>query len=181
MAARSRSSNYRRLLGLRSRCLRSTSRIEQPTTRSRSATAPTSSSPPSPNEYINLTAYPDYKGEPKAQVKDVSFKIYQTPDAAYVDLLANNLDVLDTMPTTALAGDRWKSELGDRSLLQPVGVFQSITYPLYDKKFENVDLRKAISMSIDRAAIIKIVFNNTRSRRRLGLAGHRGLRGGRLR
>jgi oligopeptide transport system substrate-binding protein len=115
-----------------------------------------------PNESIVLTAYPDYKGEKKAQVKDLTFKIYQTPDAAYVDLLANNLDILDTMPTTALAGDRWKSELGDRSLLQPVGVFQSITYPLYDKKFESVDLRKAISMAIDRAAVIKVAFNNTR-------------------
>lgn len=115
-----------------------------------------------PNEYINLTAFDGYQGEPKAQVKDISYKIYQTPDAAYVDLLANNLDVLDTMPATALAGDRWKSELGDRSLLQPVGVFQSITYPLYDKQFESVDLRKAISMAIDRAAVIKVAFNNTR-------------------
>jgi len=115
-----------------------------------------------PNEYIKLTAFDEYQGDPKAQVKDVTYKIYQTPDAAYVDLLANNLDVLDTMPTTALAGDRWMSELGDRSVLQPTGVFQSITYPLYDKKFDSVDLRKAISMAIDRAAIIKVAFNNTR-------------------
>jgi len=115
-----------------------------------------------PNEYIKLTAFDEYQGDPKAQVKDVTYKIYQTPDAAYVDLLANNLDVLDTMPTTALAGDRWMSELGDRSVLQPTGVFQSITYPLYDKKFDSVDLRKAISMAIDRAAIIQVAFNNTR-------------------
>jgi len=115
-----------------------------------------------PNESIVLTAYPDYQGANPAQVKDVTFRIYATPDAAYVDLLANNLDVLDTMPATALAGDRWKSELGDRSLLQPVGVFQSITYPLYDKRFDSVDLRKAISMAIDRAAVIKVAFNNTR-------------------
>jgi len=115
-----------------------------------------------PNEYIKLTAFDEYQGDPKAQVKDVTYSIYQTPDAAYVDLLANNLDVLDTMPTTALAGDRWQSELGDRSVLQPTGVFQSITYPLYDKKFDSVDLRKAISMAIDRAAIIKVAFNNTR-------------------
>ncbi len=66
------------------------------------------------------------------------------------------------MPTTALAGDRWKSELGDRSLLQPVGVFQSITFPLYDKQFENPEVRKAISMGIDREAVIKVAFNNTR-------------------
>ena len=115
-----------------------------------------------PNEYIKLTAFDEYQGDPKAQVKDVTYSIYQTPDAAYVDLLANNLDVLDTMPTTALAGDRWQSELGDRSVLQPTGVFQSITYPLYDKKFDSVDLRKAISMAIDRAAIIQVAFNNTR-------------------
>jgi oligopeptide transport system substrate-binding protein len=115
-----------------------------------------------PNVEMVLTAYPDYQGPKKAQVKDLTFKIYQTLDAAYVDLLANNLDILESMPTTALAGDRWKSELGDRSILQPVGVFQSITYPLYDKKFDSVDLRKAISMAIDRPAVIKVAFNNTR-------------------
>ena len=132
-----------------------------------------------PNESIELTEYADYKGEKKAQVKDVTFKIYQTPDAAYVDLLANNLDVLDTMPTTALAGDRWKSELGDRSILKPVGVFQSITFPLYVKEFENPELRKAISMAIDRAAVIKVAFNGTREPAKgVGAPGHRGLPGG---
>ncbi len=115
-----------------------------------------------PNEDVVLTEYADYMGEKKAQVKDVTFKIYQTPDAAYVDLLANNLDVLDTMPTTALAGDRWKSELGDRSLLQPVGVFQSITFPLYDEAFQNPEVRKAISMAINREEVIRVAFNNTR-------------------
>ena len=114
------------------------------------------------NENIMLTAYPDYQGTKKAQVKDVDYKIYQTPDAAYVDLLANNLDVIDTMPTTALAGDQWRSELGDRSILQPVGVFQSIAFPLYQEEFDNADLRKAISMAIDREAVISVAFNNTR-------------------
>ena len=114
------------------------------------------------NENIKLTAYADYQGPKKAQVKDIDYKIYQTPDAGYVDLLANNLDVMDTMPATALAGDRWKSELGDRSVLQPVGVFQSITFPLYQKAFENADLRKAISMAIDRKSVINVAFNNTR-------------------
>lgn len=116
-----------------------------------------------PNQEIALTAYPDYKGDDVPQVKDITFKIYQTPDAAYVDLLANNLDVMDTMPTTALAGDRWQSELGDRWVLQPTGVFQNVVFPMYDKQFQNADLRKAISMAIDREQVIKVAFNNTRT------------------
>ncbi|MCU0293538.1 MAG: ABC transporter substrate-binding protein [Thermoanaerobaculaceae bacterium] len=115
------------------------------------------------NESIVVTEYPDYQGEKKAQVKDINYKIYQTPDAAYVDLLANNLDVIDTMPATALAGDRWKTELGDRSILKPVGVFQSVTFPLYVEEFDNPELRKAISMAIDRESVISVAFNNTRT------------------
>jgi oligopeptide transport system substrate-binding protein len=115
-----------------------------------------------PSQSIKLTAYPDYTGPDKPKVKDVEFKIYTTPDAAYTDVVANNLDVLRQMPATALAGDLWKTDLAGRSVSQPISVIQTVTFPLYDKTFDNVLLRKAISEAIDRQKIIDIAFGGTR-------------------
>jgi oligopeptide transport system substrate-binding protein len=116
------------------------------------------------NKEIRLTANTDYQGADKPVVKNVTFKIYENQDSAYNDLLAGNLDVIATLPTTALAGDKYKSDLGKRWVDQVQGVFQSISFPSprADKRFENKDLRHALSMAIDRDLITKTIFNNTR-------------------
>lgn len=116
-----------------------------------------------PSVSVMLTAYPDYAGEVKPQVKDVEFKMYQSLDAAYADVVANNLDVLDAMPTQALAGNVWQTDLAGRFVEKPLSsIFQSMSFPLYDKKFDNADLRKAISRAIDRTAVIDVAFAGTR-------------------
>jgi oligopeptide transport system substrate-binding protein len=115
----------------------------------------------SPQQEIVLEAFDEYIGEDKGTVKDVTFRIYQDTDAAYADLLANNLDVLDDIPVSALAGEQFKSDLGDRQVVQPAGVFQSVTFPLYREEFQNYDLRLAISRAIDREAITTTIFEGT--------------------
>ena len=115
-----------------------------------------------PKVSIKLKAWPDYPGAQKPSIAGVDFKIYQDLDAAWADLQAGNLDVLDTIPDSGLAGGQYKSVLGDRVVEQPAGIIQTISFPIYDKKFENVELRKAISMAIDRQTIINNVFNGTR-------------------
>jgi oligopeptide transport system substrate-binding protein len=115
-----------------------------------------------PKVSIKLKAWEDYPGAEKAKVAGVDFKIYQDLDAAWADLQAGNLDVLDTIPDSGLAGGQYKSILGDRVVEQPAGIIQTISFPIYDKKFDNVDLRKSISMAIDRETIINNVFNGTR-------------------
>lgn len=115
-----------------------------------------------PKVSIKLKAWPDYPGAEKPKVAGVDFKIYQDLDAAWADLQAGNLDVLDTIPDSGLAGGQYKSVLGDRVVEQPAGIIQTISFPMYDKKFDNVDLRKAISLAIDREQIIENVFNGTR-------------------
>ena len=113
------------------------------------------------NSAINLTRYDDYKGT-KPKVENVQFKLYQSLDAAYADLVANNLDVLDTIPPSALAGGAYKSDLGNRVVEQPAGVIQTVTFPLYDQRFSNAQVRQAFSMAIDRAQIVQNVFEGTR-------------------
>jgi oligopeptide transport system substrate-binding protein len=111
---------------------------------------------------IDLTAFEDYTLEDKPQVKDVSFKIYDDPEAAYADLVSNNIDVQATLPTSALQGEKYKEDLGDRVTNQAVGVFQSLTIPEYRPELKKPELRKAISMAIDRQTIIDNIFVGTR-------------------
>ena len=68
--------------------------------------------------------------------------------------------------------------MGDRVVEQPAGIIQTISFPIYDKKFDNVELRKAISMAIDRQTIINNVFNGTRGRHWLGVPGRQRLQAG---
>lgn len=116
------------------------------------------------NKSIKVTAVDDYPGPDKPVVKDIDFKIYENQDSAYNDLLGNNLDVMASLPTTALAGDKYKTDLEGRSVDQPQGVFQSISFPpsKTDPRFDSKDLRHAISMAIDRDTITKTIFNGTR-------------------
>ena len=71
---------------------------------------------------------------------------------------------MPTLPTSSLAGDQYKTDLGDRFVDQATGVIQTITFApsKVDPRFDNVKLRQAISEAIDRPAIIKAIFNNSR-------------------
>ena len=53
-----------------------------------------------------LPAYEDYAGEDKPQAERIDFRVYTDLDTAYTDLHGGNLDIVDTLPPTALAGDR---------------------------------------------------------------------------
>lgn len=106
---------------------------------------------------ITLSRYDDYKGA-KPKVDQAVIKIYQSVDAAYADLLANNLDVLETLPTSALAGKAYQTDLDGRVVEQPQGTIETLAFPLYDARFTNPELRAAFSMAIDRQAIIDNIF-----------------------
>ncbi|MGC4894026.1 peptide ABC transporter substrate-binding protein [Micromonospora sp. DT31] len=110
---------------------------------------------------IKLTRFDDYSLRDKMKVKDVTVKIYQDDTAAYNDLLAGNLDFQQQVPVSALAGDKWKTDLADRAMSSTTPSTGIIAFPIYDKRFQNPKLRKAISMSVDRQAITdKIFFGN---------------------
>lgn len=114
---------------------------------------------------IDLVKNDDYTGGRAAQNGGVTIKFYQDDTAAYADLQANNLDVLDTIPSASLA--TFKSDLGDRAVNQPAAVFQSFTIPQNLAHFGNDEegklRREAISMAIDRDLITSKIFNDTRT------------------
>ncbi|MFC0007024.1 peptide ABC transporter substrate-binding protein [Micromonospora siamensis] len=111
---------------------------------------------------IKLTKFDDYNLRDKMKIKDVTVKIYQDEGAAYNDLLSGNLDFLETIPTSALAGEKWKSDLGDRAMNTVTPSTAFIAFPLYDKRFTNEKLRKAVSLSINRQEISEKIFFGTR-------------------
>ncbi|GII34829.1 peptide ABC transporter substrate-binding protein [Planotetraspora mira] len=115
------------------------------------------------NSQIVVAANPDYAGAEKPKVKQIVYKMYKDDDAAYADLVSNNLDFTELIPPSALAGDKWKTDLGDRAIEGQQGVIQTVSFPLYDKEFGgNADFRKAISMAVDRKTITDKIFNKGR-------------------
>jgi oligopeptide transport system substrate-binding protein len=113
------------------------------------------------NQDIKLTRFDDYTLADKVKIKDVDIKFYEQDTAAYDDLVSGSLDFMIQIPVSALAGDKWKTDLGDRAHDSPIPSAGIIAFPFYDKRFQNVDLRKAVSLAIDRKSITdKIFFGN---------------------
>ncbi|GAA2185986.1 peptide ABC transporter substrate-binding protein [Micromonospora lupini] len=107
---------------------------------------------------IDVERYDAYPGE-KAKVQNIEFRIYQQLTAAYADVLADNLDVLPTIPSESLSTA--PTDLGDRYQTSPMSSFQFLAFPTFDKDYANPDVRKAISMAIDRDEITKSVFKGS--------------------
>ncbi|GAA4446284.1 peptide ABC transporter substrate-binding protein [Phytohabitans houttuyneae] len=111
---------------------------------------------------IRLARFDEYTLADKVKVKEVTVKLYQEDTAAYADLQSNHLDFMQQVPVVSLAGEKWKSDLGDRAIDIAIPVQQMISFPIYDARFKNPDLRKAISLAINREEIASKVFFNSR-------------------
>jgi oligopeptide transport system substrate-binding protein len=89
--------------------------------------------------------------------------MYQDPTAAYNDLVSGTLDFLQQVPTSALAGEKWKTDLGEgRAVTAVIPSSTTIAFPIYDARFKNANLRKAISLAINRDEIVDKIFFKTR-------------------
>ncbi|GAA1457922.1 ABC transporter substrate-binding protein [Williamsia maris] len=116
------------------------------------------------NVKADIVPNPDYPGENKAQNKGISFVFYTSLDTGYADLQSGNLDVLDTIPTSALR--TYKQDLGDRAIDKATAQNQTITIPERLAHFggqEGVLRRQAISMAIDRKQITTNIFQGSRN------------------
>ncbi|PZG38198.1 4-phytase [Spongiactinospora gelatinilytica] len=109
------------------------------------------------NKLIKTKRFDGYAGPRPAKSAGVNFKIYANRETAYTDLRAGNVDLLQTIPPASTS--EAKTLLGDRFVSIPGGTMDYLGFPAYDKRFAGADLRKAISMAIDRQAIVDAVFN----------------------
>ena len=111
------------------------------------------------NQQIVLVKNPEYSGEFAGTPEKITFRIYTDEAAAYADVVAGEIDIIDQIPADALTDEQWLSDLNDRGITREVGVIQFLGMnPTVDKGLENPDVRKAISMAIDRDTITEQIF-----------------------
>lgn len=116
------------------------------------------------NVKIDLVPNPDYHGSRQPHNKGLRFEFYSNLDTAYSDLLSGNLDVLDTIPSSALTV--YKRDLGGNAATGPAAANQTLDTPLRLPHFggEEGRLRRlAISAAINRPQICQQIFNGSRS------------------
>lgn len=114
------------------------------------------------NKQIKVKKYDKYPAEGRAKLDGVTFKIYDNLDTAYNDLRADNIQIVDKLPISAMA--TVSQEFGDRYIYKPESGVGYIGLPIATnpEAFGKVEIRKAISMAIDRDAIGKNIFSGTR-------------------
>ncbi|MFV2099971.1 peptide ABC transporter substrate-binding protein [Micromonospora sp. LOL_024] len=107
---------------------------------------------------IEVERYDAFPGE-QPKVVGVEFRIYQQLTAAYADVLSDNLDVIKTIPTENLSTA--ETDLGDRFQQSPASSLHFLAFPTFQEEFSNPDVRKAISMAIDRDEITTSIFKDS--------------------
>jgi len=106
---------------------------------------------------VNVVRYEGYPGTP-GNADAIEFRIYADLDVAYRDVQAGELDIADVPDAQIESG---RAEFGDRFIESASSSFTYIGLPLYQEEFQDPELRKALSMAIDRQAIISAVFFDT--------------------
>ncbi|MET0700593.1 MAG: ABC transporter substrate-binding protein [Mycobacterium sp.] len=116
------------------------------------------------NVHIDLVPNPDYRGNRVVKNNGLRFVFYTDPDQAYTDLIAGKLDVLDSLPRSALP--TYRKDLGDRAMTAPTAQNQTLDTPQRLPHFagEEGRLRRlALSAAIDRQRICDQIFSATRA------------------
>jgi len=111
------------------------------------------------NVGIDIERYEDYPGNP-GQADAIEFRIYDDLNTGYNDLLGGELDVIDAISPENFGNV--EGDLGERYINQPSSTLQFVGFPTYDPRFENPDIRRALSMAIPREQIAEEIFAGTR-------------------
>ena len=116
------------------------------------------------NVKITLVPNENYVGDEKPQNEGVTFVFYNSMDAAYNDLKAGNVDVLDAVPSAAMAS--YQQTFADRSVNNPYAGITTLTIPQYLDHFQGEEgklRRQAISMAINRDEITSTIYAGART------------------
>ncbi|MBO3748959.1 ABC transporter substrate-binding protein [Streptosporangiaceae bacterium NEAU-GS5] len=114
------------------------------------------------DQAIEVVRNDTFKGG-KAKADAIEYKIYTDMNTAYNDLLAGNLDVMDVLPDAQIPTA--KATFGDRYIEQASSGVGWLGFNIQTggDYAQNPELRKAISMSIDRKTITDTVFSGART------------------
>ncbi|MEV0533184.1 ABC transporter substrate-binding protein [Kitasatospora sp. NPDC050463] len=114
------------------------------------------------NKQIKVKRYENFPAaDGKAKLDSVTFKIYDKLETSYNDLRAGNIQITNKLPVSAMSSVA--QEFGDRYIYKPESGVGYLGFPIStNPAFAKPDIRKAISMAIDRESITKTIFSGTR-------------------
>ena len=105
-------------------------------------------------ETITVKKYADYKGTP-GTVDEIAFVPYTDTATAYTDVQAGNLDVAGVGADKLIQA---KTDFGDRLYAFKAAGIAYLGLPLYDPRYQDIKVRQAISMAIDRKTINEQIY-----------------------
>jgi oligopeptide transport system substrate-binding protein len=110
------------------------------------------------NQSITLQKYEDYSDEESTgNADEIVFKIYADLKTAYRDYQSGNLDIVDTVD--ASQRQQAEGQYQDNILQVDDGSFAYFGIPFYEEAYQDVRIRQALSLAIDRETIIERVLN----------------------
>lgn len=112
---------------------------------------------------IKVVRNDDYQGDRKARNGGIDFRFYTDVQSAYRDVQAGNLDLLDSLPTTALKTFRTDDKV--QPFTQKGSSYTGFAIPATVKHFgwdkEGRLRRRALSRAIDRKTVVSKIFSDT--------------------
>ncbi|WP_251157834.1 peptide ABC transporter substrate-binding protein [Caniella muris] len=121
-------------------------------------------------QYINLKTYEDYKNGDKPKIGQLTFNIQKDVETGYREFQAGNVDICD-IPTAQVKGaheqygvseDGYTITPGKQCLDGDQPSTYYLVLNLKDPAMADVNLRRAISLAIDRQTICDSVLQGTR-------------------
>ncbi len=108
------------------------------------------------DEAITVTKWPDYAGEQTGNADTVTFQMFTTPTAAFRDFQNGGVDVLTLAPEVYLEA---KGQYADSIIEEESASLTYLGFNVNVAPFDNVQVRQAMSMAIDRQLIVDQVLN----------------------
>lgn len=111
---------------------------------------------------IRVTPFAGYAGSDPADVSSLTFNIYEDPTTTgYLDLQAGVNDFVRSLPAEQIAAA--KTEFGDRYHESPHTGFYFYGFPTYLEDQYPLELRRALSMALDRELLIDAILDGSRT------------------
>lgn len=113
------------------------------------------------NQYVEMERWDDFPGDPEfsGEAETLVAQEYTSPESAYTDFAAGNLDMIRNVPATTVS--RAQQELEDGALYEASLASKQSRFmvPGYVEELEDPDLRRAISLAIDREGLAESVLD----------------------
>jgi oligopeptide transport system substrate-binding protein len=106
------------------------------------------------DEQVRVERYAAYPAPPP--VAKIQFRVYGSSGRAYRDLLDGDLDVDAALPAVELADAA--ARLGDRYAVTTGSTLNVLAFPEYQPGFADARVRRAVSMALDRDALVHRYF-----------------------